>query len=199
MGVRLSIVRLPIDPAVDILTLRRWFEYVEFKRPELDRPSFHLYDVARTMEHPPRWIHLSKGYSLSYEALTGRHRGRFTSEFFHEESDDPCAWGIYGARRIGWKADGHVYEQPVKYSLPTDTRKVHSAICELTDADLRENLIQAHDNPPPDLDEYQTPTIPLDDRLHVFDEYLASRLLPVLHRFFAATQEEREIVIHWLH
>jgi len=191
MGTVLSNWRLPVDPAVDVLTRCRWFDYVELVL-ELDQPTYHLWKAPP--DKAPRTLYFDKGYPLVFEALTGGHRGRFSSDHFDDTSDDPYFWAVYGARLVGWETQ----DFPLRYSLAGDLDAICDALSRLTDTELRENLAHAHDNPPPDLDEYQAPTISLEDRLKVFDKYLASRFLPALQQFYRAAREREEIVVYWM-
>ncbi|PEN13296.1 hypothetical protein CRI94_11705 [Longibacter salinarum] len=67
MGVYLSIYRLPIEPALDILTLRRWFEYID-----LDRPAFRNRAYRFRL-----WILLTRTAILRDPFVSGRRIERF--------------------------------------------------------------------------------------------------------------------------
>lgn len=191
MGTVLSNWRLPVDPAVDVLTRRRWFDYVELVL-ELDKPTYHIW--TEVPSRAPRNLYPGKAYRLLIEALTGRHRGPFAGARFEDESDDPRFWALYGARLVGWEWS----ERPLRYSLPGDLGAIRQALDTLTDADLRANIIRAYNNPPPEVDAYPTPPVSLEGCLQSFDEKLTGRFSPALRRFYAAAQDEEEIVVHWI-
>ena len=122
MGVYLSIVRPPIEVAVDALSgrlsLGRLNEYLDFG-PEVlanapltdeSRAAFSAYLAASQRE-----LYLAKRSGQVLDVLSGEAHDprRWTSMFMTDEFADPAPWAVYGARKAGWDTG----DFPLRYSL----------------------------------------------------------------------------------
>ena len=211
MGIRLSIGRFPADPAVDLLTLRRRFEYVEFERPELDTPSYLIWDPVPDEHKPARWLDFDRAHALTFEAMTGMSRGSILTEdgiersrYFGTEYEDPRAWVVYGKRSTGWPTP----DFPLKYALPEDVPAICEALAATAEADLRRGVERAHEERktslaqggevsyPAEIAPMEIPT--LEELLDLFQErYLP--FFPAIRRFYEAAREAGEFVVYWMH
>ena len=189
MGTYLSLPRLPVDWAVDLLTGRH--EIVDLKRgqPErmMERERMYMFWVEEEPDKVPYMLDFNKFYKRAVDTMTGTVHDRFAREFRHDEPDDPLFWSIYGARRIGWNPKD-VF--PFRYSLALDIRAIVDQLAAMTEEDIRQNVeqvIEASD------ERYGSEVTQRWMR-----EQAAVKLLPTLRQFYGAAQEEGDIVVYWL-
>lgn len=167
MGVYLYLHRLPLEPAVDVLTERRHYGDIEDQRL---RPFEEWHNPLREPlpEQAPRTIDFQRSYHKVRDAIVGGALTR--KERFDEidgEPEDPRFWAIYGARLVGHRAREYF---PWRYSLSSDVEAICAVLCEMTEADVRENVERAIEE-----DRQYEGT---SDRMHEGAQQFMSEVLP---------------------
>lgn len=193
MGIYLYLHRLPLDSAVDTLTQRRDYDYVE---EHCLKPFEEWHNPLRGSppEHPPRTLDFQRSYHRVRDAMVGgalTYEDRF--EEMGREPPDPRFWAIHGARLVGYECG----DFPWRYSLPTDIEAICETLKGMTEADLRENAEYAIEEDR----QYEGTT----DRTYdgesaqkFMREELPKRLLPALRQFYRAARTEKQIVVRWM-
>ena len=122
--------------------------------------------------------------------LTGTSRDLYVGkDFFFEETSDPAAWAIYGARLIGWPRE----DFPLRYSLPGDIEAILAALGVFTVKKLQHRFDKM-------LEEAQDrDSLYHDHWVQRIREELLPHLLPNLQRFYEAALAEDQIVVYWMH
>jgi hypothetical protein len=197
MGSYLSLVRLPIGVAVDLLTGRCSITDVKRTHPERINGRGRSYELwmEEQPERTPYALFFAKQYVQPLDALTGEVHDRFAREFRYDESDDPCFWMVYGARLVGWYAGSdrplpYGYVFPLRYSLPEDVEAINDQLASITEKSLRERIERILTL---ESDRYASEYIQ-----NWMRETVAVKLLPALRQFYSTAKREKEIVVYWL-
>ena len=149
MGIYANAQRLPLDAAVDWLTVRTRFQDIDADRHELLEPRHNCWQP--TPEEPPRDLYLGRMKSRVLDAMTGTYHGPPTAmyrTFTTKEWDDPRAWSALGARLVGWPEDQLPLARGadrfrIRYTLPQDIEAICKVLAEMTSAQMREQVEQA--------------------------------------------------------
>ena len=181
MGVYLSLVRPPLDVAVDALAYRMdrgdLLSYVD-RRLE---PAGTI--GAGVLPNPFRVADLWKSYGPLFDVLSGKAHDPdwWTSIFLTDEFDDPGSWAVYGARKAGWEPA----DFPLRYSMPSDVEAIVASLRTLTEAEVRAKV----DNVLRQRPEYEGDHDPwLQEQV--------MRALPDLKAFYEEAQGANEIVLY---
>lgn len=197
MGSYLSLVRLPIGVAVDLLTGRCSITDVKRTHPERINGRSRSYELwmEEQPEQDPYRLYFDRRYVEALDALTGNVHSRFAREFGDNEPNDPCFWMVYGARLVGWHvmnepALSYGYVFPLRYSLSGDIAAINDQLASMTEEQLRDRIEQVLKT---ESDRYAS-----EHRRTWMWETVAVKLLPALRQFYSTTKREKEIVVYWL-
>lgn len=197
MGSYLSLVRLPLGVAVDLLTGRCSITDVKRTHPERINGRSRSYELwmEEQPEQDPYHLYFDRRYVEALDALTGNVHSRFAREFRDDEPDDPCFWMVYGARLVGWHAGSdrplpYGYVFPLRYNLPEDVEAINDQLASMTQGQLRNRIEQVLST---ESDRYAS-----EHRQTWMSETVTVKLLPALRQFYGAARQEDEVVVAWL-
>lgn len=197
MGSYLSLVRLPLGVAVDLLTGRCSITDVKRTHPERINGRSRSYELwmEEQPEQDPYHLYFDRRYVRALGALTGKVHDRFAREFFvDEEPKNPCFWMMYGARLVGWNnvmeepALSYGYVFPLRYSLPEDIAAINEQLASMTQEQLRDRIEQILKT---ESDRYAS-----EYTQNWMRETVAVKLLPALRQFYSTAKQEKEIVVY---
>lgn len=188
MGVVLTVYRLDVSAAVDVLSNRRHAREIADEMADwCDEARAPLLPFWRQQVSSLKILYFHKMYSVVHECLSGTVDDQESrSLFYNEHLELPISSVIYGARRIGWDRP----DFPLKYSLPDDISDICDALTALTEADIQHNvetLIASGEGV------YSDTAFQRQLR-----EQFVPRLLPALRQFYHAAREREEIVVYWM-
>ena len=197
MGSYLSLVRLPLGVAVDLLTERCSITDVKRMHPERINGRSRSYKLwmEEQPEQDPYRLYFGKRYVQPLDALTGKVHGRFAHEFGDGEPNDPCFWMVYGARLVGWHvmnepALSYGYVFPLRYSLPEDIAAINDQLASVTEERLQNRIEQVLKT---ESDRYSS-----EYTQNWMRETVSVKLLSALRQFYSTAKREKEIVVYWL-
>ncbi|MEM1043109.1 MAG: hypothetical protein AAGI91_10825 [Bacteroidota bacterium] len=123
MGISVSVIRVPLEPAVDVLSRRAslsdFAEYLDFELVPYDPDAGEREDLDPTSPE----IRLWRSYGLVLDVLTETAHEHHSSLFITDEFADPLAWAAFGARLPKWEGD-----RLLRYSLGSDLDAICSAL-----------------------------------------------------------------------
>ncbi len=189
MPVTVSMYRLSLEPAVDILAKRT--HVVEYEIDERWRDQFKPFwwlplkeDVS---DEVPRQINLGQDVSLALSILTGEIRHSRDLDYYAEASipSNPLWWSIYGSRRVGWRDSNF---PPCFYTLPTDYPAVDAALAEVSQEEMIQNS-KAHFK-------VNSAFYKSADRISLMQDGYVKVLRSVLRRFYQAAATQGDVVIN---
>jgi hypothetical protein len=80
-----------------------------------------------------------------YLSVTGLLWKHHEYDVFFEPGSEPQENAVIGTRMLGWKADDHAFERPIRYWLPADLSVIVDSLADLSDEKMRAHLAQEDD------------------------------------------------------
>ncbi|MEM1043110.1 MAG: hypothetical protein AAGI91_10830 [Bacteroidota bacterium] len=135
MGISVVLLRVPLEPAVDMLSQRTSFnDFAEYLETEL--MPYDPEEERRDAPDPESLgLDLMKAYRLTLDVLTETAHEHHSSLFLTEEFADPLAWAAFGARLPKWEED-----PLLRYSLGSDLDAICDALGTIDETEIERRI-----------------------------------------------------------
>ncbi len=182
MGISVSITRVPLERAVDALSMRMSLSdfgvYMDYELLPRDENSSRRADLDPASPILDLW----KSYILVLDVLTAEAHEHHSSLFITDEFENPFAWAGFGARLPGWRQDS----LPLRYSLGSDLDTICDALDSLDERELERRVQRVLKLAPQYEPEGREPWV---------QDYMEKVVL-AMRGFYRRARSAGEIVIH---